>query len=116
MTRAAPAKLLGLADRGHLGPGARADVAVYADDKDRARMFRDAHLVFKDGDLVVRDGQVTHYRAGRTLTARPEFDRGIERRLDAYYHEVYRAPREFFMVHAEALPQPDLFEDVGLRP
>jgi formylmethanofuran dehydrogenase subunit A len=116
MTRAAPARLLGLADRGHLGPGARADVAVYADDKDRARMFRDAHLVFKDGDLVVRDGEVTHYRAGRTLTARPEFDRGIERRLDAYYDEVYRAPRDLFVVHAEALPRPDLFEDVGLRP
>src|SRR5262249_54828838 len=29
MTRAAPARLFGLADRGHLGPGAVADVAVY---------------------------------------------------------------------------------------
>jgi formylmethanofuran dehydrogenase subunit A len=115
MTRAAPAKLLGLADRGHLGPGARADVAIYDDDKDRARMFRAAHLVFKDGDLVVRGGEVTHYRAGRTLQSRPDFDRGIERRLDAYYDEIYRAPRDLFLVHAEALPRPDLFEDVGLR-
>jgi formylmethanofuran dehydrogenase subunit A len=115
MTRAAPAKLLGLADRGHLGPGARADIAVYERDKDRARMFRAAHLVFKDGDLIVRDGEVTHYRAGRTLQSRPEFDRGIERRLEAYYDEVYRAPRDLFMVHPEALPRPDLFEDVGLR-
>jgi formylmethanofuran dehydrogenase subunit A len=115
MTRAAPAKLLGLADRGHLGPGARADIAVYERDKDRARMFRAAHLVFKDGDLIVRDGEVTHYRAGRTLQSRPEFDHGIERRLDAYYDEVYRAPRDLFMVHPEALPRPDLFEDVGLR-
>ncbi|MEA2841879.1 MAG: formylmethanofuran dehydrogenase subunit [Methylobacteriaceae bacterium] len=115
MTRAAPAKLLGLADRGHLGPGARADVAIYDDDKDRARMFRAAHLVFKDGDLVVRDGEVTHYRAGRTLQSLPDFDRGIERRLDAYYDEIYRAPRDLFLVHAEALPRPDLFEDVGLR-
>ena len=31
MTRAAPARLLGLADRGHLGPGALADIAVYED-------------------------------------------------------------------------------------
>jgi formylmethanofuran dehydrogenase subunit A len=115
MTRAAPAKLLGLADRGHLGPGARADVAIYDDDNDRARMFGAAHLVFKDGDLVVRDGEVTHYRAGRTLQSRPDFDRGIERRLDAYYDEVYRAPRDLFLVHPDALPRPDLFEDVGLR-
>jgi formylmethanofuran dehydrogenase subunit A len=115
MTRAAPAKLLGLADRGHLGPGARADVAVYNDNRDRSHMFRDAHLVFKDGNLVVRDGAVTHYRAGRTLESRPEFDRGIERRLDAYYDEVYGAPRDFFTVDAEALPRPHLFETVSLR-
>src|SRR5205823_4245885 len=59
MTRAAPAKLLGLSDRGHLGPGALADVAVYAQDSDRAAMFRTAALVFKDGELVVRDGELT---------------------------------------------------------
>ena len=50
MTRAAPARLLGLADRGHLGPGALADVAVYDDLPDRTAMFRSAHLVFKSGD------------------------------------------------------------------
>ena len=38
MTRAAPARLLGLADRGHLGPGALADVAVY---DDHSRPHRD---------------------------------------------------------------------------
>jgi formylmethanofuran dehydrogenase subunit A len=114
MTRAAPARLLGLPDRGHLGPGARADIAVYDDEIDRARMFRDAHLVFKDGDLVVRDGAVAHYRAGRTLEARPEFDRGIKSRLDAYYDEVYRAPRDLFTVHPDALPH-SAFEQVGLR-
>src|SRR5436309_14770819 len=67
MTRAAPAKLLGLQDRGHLGAGAVADVAVYAPASDRAAMFRAAALVFKDGELVVRDGQVTRYRWGRAL-------------------------------------------------
>ena len=40
MTRAAPARLLGLPDRGHLGAGAVADIAVYADDADMAKMFR----------------------------------------------------------------------------
>ena len=73
MTRAAPAKLLGLADRGHLNTGAIADVAVYEDDTDRAKMFRAAALVFKDGELVVRDGTrhavaagVAHLPCGRT--------------------------------------------------
>jgi formylmethanofuran dehydrogenase subunit A len=48
MTRAAPARLLGLRDRGHLGVGAVADIAVYASEADRAKMFRAAALVFKD--------------------------------------------------------------------
>ena len=71
MTRAAPAKLLGLTDRGHLGVGARADVALYRPGKDIAEMFRSAARVYKDGDLVVRDGAVTHYRFGRALQVAP---------------------------------------------
>jgi formylmethanofuran dehydrogenase subunit A len=78
-------------------------------------MFANAHLVFKDGDPVVRDGEVTHYRAGRTLKSTPEFDRDIERQLDAYYDQVYRAPRDLFIVQPDALPRTALFEEVGLR-
>ena len=44
MTRAAPAKLLGLTDRGHLGAGAIADIAVYRRDKDIAKMLGAAAL------------------------------------------------------------------------
>jgi formylmethanofuran dehydrogenase subunit A len=113
MTRAAPAKLLGLADRGHLGPGAVADVAVYADDADRAKMFRAASLVFKDGDLVVRDGEVTHYRWGRALTVAPGHDRVIERRMRDYYSERYGLPAEVMAgVPAAAIGRPDPFEQV----
>src|SRR5262249_61517314 len=84
MTRAAPAKLLGLTDRGHLGAGAVADVAVYADVPDRAQMFRAATLLFKNGDLVVRDGHITHSRSGRTLAVAPGRDRALARRLQHY--------------------------------
>ena len=76
MTRAAPARLLGLADRGHLGPGARADIAVYRPGPDLAAMFRHAARVFKDGDCVVREGVLTHYRFGRALTRRARARRG----------------------------------------
>ena len=113
MTRAAPAKLLGLADRGHLAPGAVADVAVYADDADRAKMFRAASLVFKDGDLVVRDGEVTHYRWGRALTVVPGHDRAIERRMRDYYSERYGLSAEVMAgVPAAAIGRPDPFEQV----
>src|SRR5262249_50563458 len=84
MTRAAPARLLGLGDRGHLDPGARADIAVYTDGGDRAKMLRAAHLVFKDGQLVVRDGAVVQPRFGRALEVRPIHDGAIARRMNDY--------------------------------
>jgi formylmethanofuran dehydrogenase subunit A len=112
MTRAAPARLLGLTDRGHLGPGARADVAVYEDDADRARMFRAAAFVLKDGELVVREGRVTHYRWGRALTVQPERDRAIDRRMKTYYEDRYGLSDEFIRVPEHALGRPEPFERV----
>ena len=88
MTRAAPARLLGLADRGHLGPGAIADVAVYRKGRDIAAMFARAAFVFKDGELVVEAGEVTRYRWGRALRVRPKPEKAMVRRLDAYYQHA----------------------------
>jgi formylmethanofuran dehydrogenase subunit A len=112
MTRSAPAKLLGLTDRGRLDPGAVADVAVYEDAKDRARMFRAAACVFKDGELVVRDGNITHCRFGRALAVKPEHDRAIERRMRAYYEERYGLALEFLQIQEQALGRPEPFEFV----
>ncbi|MGA7489006.1 MAG: formylmethanofuran dehydrogenase subunit A [Xanthobacteraceae bacterium] len=113
MTRSAPAKLLGLKERGHLGPGAIADVAVYSDEADRAKMFRAAALVFKDGDLVVRNGEVTHYRWGRALTVAPGHDRAIERRMRDYYSDRYGLPADMLVaVPAAAIGRPNAFEQV----
>src|SRR5205807_3976486 len=73
MTRAAPARLLGLTDRGHLAPGARADIAVYRPQADKAAMFRAAELVFKEGKLITRRGAVVERVFGRALTVQPGF-------------------------------------------
>ncbi len=81
MTRAGPARLLGLADRGHLGAGAAADIAVYRDHDDRERMFTTPEFVFKDGTLVARAGRITAVPVGGTHFVETEFDRGIEKTL-----------------------------------
>ena len=55
MTRAAPARLLGLADRGHLGAGAAADVAVYREAGDAEATFARAAWLIKDGVSTPED-------------------------------------------------------------
>lgn len=112
MTRAAPARLLGLEDRGHLGAGAVADVAVYTAAADRADMFRAAALVFKDGDLVVRDGRVIHLRWGRALNVRPGRDRAIDRRMRRYYEERYGLSDAMVSVPEHAIGRDNPFESV----
>jgi formylmethanofuran dehydrogenase subunit A len=113
MTRAAPARLLGLNDRGHLGPGAVADVAVYEDGRDRARMFRAAALVFKDGELVVRDGVVTRRRFGRALTVRPAYDRAMERRMRDYHEQRFGLSDGVIAVPEHALGRANPFEPIA---
>jgi formylmethanofuran dehydrogenase subunit A len=81
MTRAAPARLLGLRDRGHLGVGAAADIAVYREQADREAMFSAPEYVFKDGALVARGGRVTAVPVGGTHFVEPDYDRGIEKTL-----------------------------------
>jgi formylmethanofuran dehydrogenase subunit A len=91
LTRAAPARILGIPDMGHLGPGAIADITVYADHADRERMFTTPVYVFKDGELIVQDGRVVRVTWGRYHRVEPAFDRSIERRLEEHftrYHTV----------------------------
>jgi formylmethanofuran dehydrogenase subunit A len=78
MTRAGPAKLLGLKDRGHLGVGAAADIAVYRDQPDREAMFTTPDHVFKDGTLVSRAGRIAAVPTGGTHYVEPDYDRSIE--------------------------------------
>ncbi|MDP3290110.1 MAG: formylmethanofuran dehydrogenase subunit A, partial [Methyloversatilis sp.] len=89
MTRAGPAKLIGLADRGHLAPGAAADIVVYKEDADRERMFEKPELVFKDGELVVRDGRIVKVVRGGTHAVKPEFDIGIEKKIKPYFERFH---------------------------
>jgi len=85
MSRAAPARSLGLTDRGHLGAGAAADIVVYRDDADREAMFAKPEYVFKDGQLIVRDGKVVNVVNGALHAVKPEYDKGIEKPLKEYF-------------------------------
>ncbi len=92
MTRAGPAKVLGLRERGHLAPGAAADITVYQDLPDREKMFATPTHVFKEGELVAKDGKIVKVTRGNTHVIKPEFDRGIEKELRKYF-DCYQTMR-----------------------
>lgn len=71
ITRAGPARGLGLTDRGHLGPGALADVVVYRPHKNYERMFSEPEYVYKNGRLVARRGRILAVPAGELIEALP---------------------------------------------
>ena len=113
MTRAAPARLLGLPDRGHLGAGARADVALYRPGKDIAQMFRAAARVYKDGQLVVLNGEVTRYPYGRALHVTPVVEASMRRRMTDYYDARYGLPSDFLRVPESAIGRPEPFGTIA---
>src|SRR5687768_113351 len=88
VTRAGPARLLGLRAKGHLGVGADADVTVYNRHENHAEMFATPRYVVKGGTLVVEEGQLRRAPAGRRLHVRPGYDDALlpdlKRYFDAY--------------------------------
>jgi len=115
ITRAAPAKILGMTDRGHLAPGAIADVAVYTNQKNKTKMFSAADLVFKSGELVVRKGNVVEISWGRCYHVEPGFDSQIKRRVSAFYNRYYGADPSWFGVTEAISDHPDRFATIRCK-
>ncbi|MEM3622678.1 MAG: formylmethanofuran dehydrogenase subunit A [Candidatus Bathyarchaeia archaeon] len=77
MTRAGQAKALGLKNKGHLGVGADADIAIYnvnpeAIDPSRKfravrKAFKKAAYTIKNGKVVVKNGEVVKHLEGATM-------------------------------------------------
>ena len=63
-TRTLPSHCLGLPDKGHLRPGARADIALYdlPAPATRPKCGERCRLLLKGGEVVVKDFEVVNYR------------------------------------------------------
>jgi formylmethanofuran dehydrogenase subunit A len=105
MTRAGPARTLGLTDRGHLGAGAAADIVVYRDDADRERMFATPEYVFKDGELVVRDGRLVKITSGNVHAVKPDYDRSIEAEVADYFERYQTTSAHGFPISRDELAE-----------
>jgi formylmethanofuran dehydrogenase subunit A len=106
ITRAGPARLLGLRDKGHLGVGADADITIYDDRDDREEMFAAPRHVIKDGHAVVEDGELREAVAGRLLRVGAEYDPSIEVTLEKRFEEHYSVQFASYPVREPWLLEP----------
>ena len=89
VTRAAPAKILGLAAKGHLGPGADADVTIYTPHENKEIMFQLPRYVIKAGRILVEDGEIREEHLGKTLHVTPQYDPDIEPQIAEWFEQYY---------------------------
>jgi formylmethanofuran dehydrogenase subunit A len=106
ITRAGPARLLGLHDKGHLGAGADADVTIYDEREDREEMFATPRYVIKGGRVVVRDGELVEALAGDLLRVTVPHDPAVEDVLREQFEEHYTVQFENYPVQEPWLLEP----------
>lgn len=89
ITRAGPARMLGLTHKGHLGPGADGDVTIYTPGADKKTMFQLPRYVIKAGELVVEQGEIRQDLYGRTLHVAPAYDDGVLPDIRKWFEDNY---------------------------
>ena len=89
ITRAGPAKILGLKNKGHLAPGADADITIYTPHDDKEVMFQLPRYVIKNGQLLVEDCELRETCSGKTLHVAPEYDPACEVDIAEWFEKYY---------------------------
>jgi len=103
LTRAAPARMLGLKQKGHLGPGADGDVTIYQPETDLQRMFELPRYVISAGQIIVDDAELKRSAPGHTLYAVPEFDAESGTRFERFIDENYSLRAVHYGVNLDEL-------------
>jgi formylmethanofuran dehydrogenase subunit A len=101
ITSAGPARALGLTQKGHLGIGADADVAIYNRNADVAAMFAYPRYVIKSGEVIVEEGELRKSLDGRQFAVKPEYDETIEDYLRPLFQQYYTMSFENYPVTPE---------------
>ncbi|MDP6359544.1 MAG: formylmethanofuran dehydrogenase subunit A [Planctomycetota bacterium] len=105
ITRAGPAKILGLKDKGHLGPGADADITIYTPQKDITEMFSIPRVVIKSGELLVEEGHIRQDFTGKTFYVSPSYDDGLVADIREWFDRMYTIQFENYPVDEHYMPR-----------
>jgi formylmethanofuran dehydrogenase subunit A len=109
MTRAGQAKALGLRNKGHLGVGADADIAIYTVNPEKTdasrkyktvrRAFKRAAYTVKGGKIVVKNGEILKHVEGATMWLNVQSSEPAK-----ISDEMKRKFREYWTVEYENYP------------
>lgn len=89
ITRAGPARCLGLKNKGHLGTGADADITIYDEQDDKEMMFSTPRYVFKSGNPIIENHEFRGDHTGRVLHVAPAFDEAIVDQVRPFFEDYY---------------------------
>jgi formylmethanofuran dehydrogenase subunit A len=108
ITSAGPARALGLAQKGHLGVGADADVAIFNESKDVAHMFAYPRYVLKAGEIVIEEGELRNPVQGRGVLVRPAYEEQVEDYIRPLFERYYTMSFDNYPVELERIEHPDV--------
>jgi formylmethanofuran dehydrogenase subunit A len=89
ITRAGPARILGLKNKGHLGVGADADITIYTPHDNKETMFEMPRTVIKSGRFVVDQAEIRDPLIGKTLHVEPDYDHEMEAGIQEWFEKYY---------------------------
>src|SRR5262249_14025185 len=89
ITRAGPARILGLPNKGHLGHGADADITIYTPHENKQTMFELPRIVIKSGRIIIENGEIRDPLIGKTLHVAPDYDRDVEPDIQDWFERYY---------------------------
>jgi formylmethanofuran dehydrogenase subunit A len=110
ITRAGPALILGLPNKGHLGKGADADITIYTPDPNIETMFELPRFVIKSGRVLVEQGDIREDFYGKLLHVSPEYDREVEPDIQKWFEDSYSIRWRNYPVNADHLHDHELIK------
>jgi formylmethanofuran dehydrogenase subunit A len=112
-TRAGQARALGLKDKGHLGVGADADIAIYNINPEQIdlskkyrlvrKAFKNAAYTIKDGVIVVKDGEIVKTVNGKTYWVKSETSKALQE----FVPKLKETFEDYYTVQYENYPVPE---------
>ncbi|MCZ2808697.1 MAG: formylmethanofuran dehydrogenase subunit A [Candidatus Bathyarchaeota archaeon] len=118
VTRAGQAKALGLKQKGHLGVGADADIAIYNINPERAdpskkfvaarKAFKNAAYTIKSGEIVVKDGEIVKPIFGKTywLDVKTSMPKDVNNDIKKKFKEYWTVEYENYPIRKGFLSAP----------